>query len=458
MKKAILSILISTLFIVMPVFAGPTNFPGGITTGSLGTDIDRGGYYDLNLQNIPDLASKGPGYWFDGADDKVVINDNDNLSFVSGGMSCVVTVNIVDTTLFSMVSKGTTAKHEYLFYTDSSSRLVVEFANSDESAYIGRKYSAAITDYKNKQVTFAFTYDGANLSSGINLYLSGAIVDDTDFQAGSFTGMTNGTADVTIGRIWETPNFSNGTFSNFFLFNLALTADEVKALSSGAPVSQKWLKNATDKPGDTRNSGNFVVGAEYRILTRTDGNFTDAGAADNSVGTEFVATAVAAGVLDGGDTVTRLGCVAQYKQPGIGHNQWLDNSGNELHGTVSGAVAINLPASHEEKYIDLTVTGNGSFTLPMGYKIKSIIVKETAGNALTGGLDVGLTANGVEVVSGMAVAGSATVLCTLVEAGTIGATFTTADDTIYFSDGDDDADWNSAELELRVQMERLTLN
>jgi len=156
--------------------------------------------------------------------------------------------------------------------------------------------------------------------------------------------------------------------------------------------------------------------------------------------------------------LTQIGCVAQYEPENLGHGQTIDSSGNELHGTVNGPILFGHPANHTEKYVDLSLTGNSSFTLPMGYKITSIVAKETAGNALTGGLDVGFSANGTEVVSGEAIGASATVNCTLVASGVIGETHTTTDDTIYFSDGDDDGNWNSAELEVRVEMIRLTVN
>jgi hypothetical protein len=57
----------------------------------------------------------------------------------------------------------------------------------------------------------------------------------------------------------------------------------------------------------------------------------------------------------------------------------------------------------------------------------------------------------------MAIGANATVLCTLIEAGTIGENITTAIDTFYFSDGDDDGNWNGAELKVRVNMERLVM-
>ena len=157
-------------------------------------------------------------------------------------------------------------------------------------------------------------------------------------------------------------------------------------------------------------------------------------------------------------SVTQIGQVAGYEPSGFGHSQALDVSGNENHGTVTGPLLFGHPANHREKFIDLTVTGNGSTTLPQGYKITSIIAVETAGNALTGGLDVGLSTNGVEIVSGMAIGANAIVNCTLVATGVLGGTFTTADDTIYYSDGNDDANWDSAVIDITVSMERIEVN
>lgn len=161
--------------------------------------------------------------------------------------------------------------------------------------------------------------------------------------------------------------------------------------------------------------------------------------------------------------ITQIGAVGQWEQPGIGHGQWIDISGNELHGAVSapgvGPLAINLSTNHREKYVVLTLTGNSSFVLPRGYKITSITVFETASNALTGGIDIGYTAaTGTDLVSGTAVGADAFVNLGLTTAAVLGATHLTADDILYFSDGDDDGNWNSASLEVRVEMERLTVN
>lgn len=152
-------------------------------------------------------------------------------------------------------------------------------------------------------------------------------------------------------------------------------------------------------------------------------------------------------------TLTHLGCVLQLESDGVGHSQWLDNSGNELHSTVSGAIPLNLPTDHQEKYIDLAVTGDSTFVLPAGYLITAIVL--TSDGAIGGGIDVGITNGGGEIVAAEAIAGAGTVLCTLVA----GANYnlTGDDDTIYITDADGTG-WDSATVAVRVEMRRISLN
>ena len=134
----------------------------------------------------------------------------------------------------------------------------------------------------------------------------------------------------------------------------------------------------------------------------------------------------------------------------VGHNQWYDTNGNELPGVVTAAVPINLPANHQEKYLDLAVTGDVNFTLPKGYMITAIVL--TSDGAIGGGIDIGTTDGGGEVVTAEGISGAVTVLCALVA----GANYnlTGADDIIYVTDADGTG-WDSATVALRVQMQRV---
>lgn len=496
----------------------------GTEVGSIDSNGERDfmGNYALQLQNIPDLVSKGEGYWFDGTDDVITVADDADIDFGTADDFYiemeVMPLDVTRTTDY-LVNKEAGGIGYGLYINQDDLYIRLDDNTHDVSAIIG---TAVFSNYVRVHVLVSFDRSG-----DATAYINGKSVGTVDIS--SVTSTISSAGNLHIGQDSAGGNEFNGEICKGRIGNLTKTAAEVKALSSGAPVPYKYLgASQAEQTGSDPCSADLTAnwtkidctlvfdtdhyelvysantqyiyrtavhttGKRYRLsMDIKDGTASDVSGVlfvgpDHTLGAKLVSISITTTsswqthsveytAISSTDTVAfyselsadnieikniklvQIGCVLQLEQDGIGHNQWQDNSGNELHGTVSGALPINLPVNHQEKYIDLTVTGNGSFTLPMGHKIKSIIVKETAGNALTGGLDVGLSTNGVEVVSGMAVAGSATVLCTLVEAGTIGATFTTADDTIYFSDGDDDGNWTSAELELRVQMERLTLN
>jgi len=432
-----------------------------------------------------------------------------------------------DITDVRLVEKGHTATQAYNMFIDDSTSKVRVYC--DDNAAPATAYSSvAVVANRAYHAIATADRDGDAI-----VYLDGEPGTAVDISGvGDIDDATKPLAiGINAGDLAATP--FGGHISVVRIWNLALSAAQVKALSSGAPVQFKHIgasqtefmttqvdrdfsgaSDWTDGPagaamgvydetndlsltanavGDYAyitfaNIGtNLEAGKEYRLTykyTETVGGFEFKleGAATQTLGDavagtaetiEFTADEAFSGAEElrimaktaataQGDfddlSIIDIGCIGEWKQSGIGHNQFIDTSGNELHGTVSGAIPINLPADHTEHYVDLTLTGDSSFSLPKGYQIKSIIVKETAGNALTGGLDCGTTDGGAEVVSGMAVGANATVLTTLVAAGTIGGTFTTADDVIYFTDGDDDANWNGSEMEARVAMQRLTVN
>jgi len=145
--------------------------------------------------------------------------------------------------------------------------------------------------------------------------------------------------------------------------------------------------------------------------------------------------------------VRQIGCVAQYEPSGIGHNQWIDLSGNELHGTVNSATPFNLPANHEEIY-KFTATADTTFTLPKGYAIDSIVCKETTNHTITG-LKFGFTSGGTEIVASADFAANDVASLTILQKID---TFD-ADDTVYITADN----WNSASLDIVVRMKRMVV-
>lgn len=165
-------------------------------------------------------------------------------------------------------------------------------------------------------------------------------VSDRDKSGGGVTVSTAASAAVDIGsgnaNVCGYFALIQGTISFGPIFNRALSASEALALAQTGRVafSDQWGSFTV------LNSGTFTVGKRYRIVSRTDGDFTTVGSANNSVGTEFIATATGAGILDAGDTVVQIGAVADLDFHHADPGQSLsvrDRSTNLNHGTSLAA-------------------------------------------------------------------------------------------------------------------------
>jgi len=484
-----------------------------------GADADFGGNYATQLQNIADLAAKGKGYWFDGVDDVITTT---HVPAEIGSIEVLFRGNTASTMRMGSYD-GT--RRGYLS-VNASNLLSGGIGSQAYTTIYGTTTLAADTEYHG-----VITWDGTT----VKLYLDGA-QEYSDSQAGTIS-----TTAIYVGA-----NNNNGSPSAFHsgeisfgrYWNHTLTAAEVKALSSGAPVPYKYigasqtakfsdtawtgatgatpptgwtLGNVTGvhtifdsgdgspydtslklsqnggaanpniyrqvalvigkkyrfsvdvKHGDSTTGGTVSLGiAQYYSTEYSTYSFTSTSWFTHSV--EFVATSTVCYIFfqSAGDgdgqydlfdqlSLTQIGAVLQLEAPGVGHNQWLDISGNQLVGTVSGAIPTNLPADAQETYLDLTVTGDTSFSVPSGYKITSIVLFNTTANAVTGGINIGLSAGAEEVVANFAMGANALVDCTLLQK----FFSTTVADVIYVNDV---TSWNSASLEMRVQLQKLTTN
>ena len=390
-------------------------------------DVEHEGNYALQLQNVPDLASKGPGYWFDGVSDVITLPNAQTY---------------LTTDQWSLIS---------VFSTSNSSGYpcIIGSWGGASGAFIGWSDSGTfqIQDTSNNTDTLAITLSnttetilGISHESGSNydIYINGLDKGDITLVGGyQFWQIGEGYRN---GSKWL-----KGQISHILLFNLDLTSDEVKAFSSSTSVPYKYIGASQT----VLTSGTLTIGKRYRIVNWiTDDDFTNIGGS-NVDGTEFTATGTTPTKWLASSTVVQIGCVLNLDPSGIGQNQWLDSSGNNLHGTVSGAIPTNLPTNHVEKYQVFDISSNQTFTLPTGYKVKSAVVEETSGNALTGDLDVGIGALGQEIVNSEAVGASTVVNCTIVNSGALQST--SADTTITISS----SDWGSAVLDIFVEMIRM---
>ena len=417
------------------------------TTPQLYADLDGQGNYAVDLQNFPDMLSNGPGYWFDGSTDWIGIADSTEIQniFDNGG-AILVRLNplsdgessegrIIDKSKFALTLQnddGSTAK--VAFYQDFSGTNATWKSSSVEVLL-------------SKESSIMVVYDNSSVANDPIFYVSGKSVSvAAATPVGTRTsdiGSNMGIGGTNIGGV----NY-DGSMNTVLFFNFTPTAAEVKAFSNGAAIPYKYIGASQT----VLTSGTLTVGKRYRIVDWiTTDDFTNIGGT-NEDGNEFTATGTTPTTWTNSSTVVQIGCVLDLNPESVGHNQWLDNSGNNLHGTVSGALPTNLPTTHTEKYINLAVTDDTSFTLPKGYLISSIILTSTG--AIGGGIDIGTTNGGGEIVAAQAIAGAGTVLCTLVA----GANYNTtgANDTIYITDADGTG-WDAATVEVHVKMERIEI-
>jgi len=505
-------------------------------------DLDGGGNYLVDVQNIPDLASKGEGYWFDGVD-----------NYIDYGNDPKLDLGVSDATFMVLLKHKTAISasgSRFLTWYDNIGGLNGYVLRVDTSEYL-RAYIALggvtktvtasktpMNDNQNHWIAFVVDRDSA---TGLKFIVDGLeetySTQDNPVDLDGENIVSISTHRIGAGSSgFEANTYFNGSIFTVLRFNLALTATEVKAFSSGAPIPYKYIGASqtalyesdysvtADGTENTRMDvdANIDIGGETDTLrgTLVDGNSSHYFRIDNTamgfypfgkavrinfdiyipsentkvdsfeiriggiskgVQTPIVdtwtsyssegvfatnITQILIFAADGATTtidqdgdlvyiknvvVTQIGCVLQLEQDSIGHNQWLDKSGNNLNGTVSGALPMNLPVNHREKFIE-TTTGDTSFTLPAGYLISSIILDSDG--AIGGGIDVGTTNGGGEIVTAEAVSGAGKVLCTLVA----GANYnlTGADDTIYITDADGTG-WDGATVTVTVQMERIEL-
>jgi len=135
-----------------------------------------------------------------------------------------------------------------------------------------------------------------------------------------------------------TTNEFAGSVSQARLHNRALSAAEVRASYNGQAVPFEYVGGSQDE----QTSGTLTIGKSYRLKDWiTSDDFTNVGAASNADGVEFTATGTTPTTWSNSSKVVQIGCVAEYLPSGINATQWMDTSGNGLHGTTSTATAVN---------------------------------------------------------------------------------------------------------------------
>jgi hypothetical protein len=164
-------------------------------------------------------------------------------------------INPDDVTLFQIISKNdNSSEHEWAFEIDGGNDLRLRLF-TDGSNFIGADTTDNLESYEGKMVHVVGTFNGcgpdydvslANGSSEVTLYVNGKAVDTTATPSGTFTGMTNGTQAVHIGR--QAAWYADGFIGLVRVWNRKLSASEVDSLYNNGLVA------ASDYEGSPSNA------------------------------------------------------------------------------------------------------------------------------------------------------------------------------------------------------------
>jgi len=360
-----------------------------------GDDIDGTGGYLLDNQSITNLSSKGAGYWFDGTDDIVTVVDDAKITniFDDGGSVSAWIYPLSD----GGGNRGYICDKSFWLFgvrdddgTNCKLRLWYSFSGDD-----GNWESGVVLPLL-KWSHVCVTYDNGATTNNPILYINGLPVAASESGTPTNTRDTDAGNDFNIGNVFALNRVFDGEIQDVKSFNNILTATEVKDLSSGTEIPYKYMGASQTE----QTSGTLTIGKAYRIKDWiTDDDFTNVGGT-NEDGNEFVATGTTPTTWTNNSKVVQIGCVANYTPEGIGHNQWLDNSGNELNGEVSGAVPINLTTDDTQTLVFKDVHEDKVYTnwLPAGYAITSIFYEETGSGQITD-FDIGWSNDGGQIVA-----------------------------------------------------------
>jgi len=224
--------------------------------GSGSTVYDAIGGNDGTLVNSPtwtDTSFRGEAgtclYFNSSNSEYISIPDSDEFSFVGASIDVPFSIeawfklNSLPSAGSTMciISKWATSdnQREWRLFVDNSDYINIQIAHDDYSEYIGCKYTTTVIT--NKWYHVVATYDGSEKATGFKLYIDGNIVSDSDIDSGSYTGMTNGTSAVCIGKIID-GNYFDGYIDEVRIHRRELSAEEIKARFRSEPYLHDWYQ------------------------------------------------------------------------------------------------------------------------------------------------------------------------------------------------------------------------
>ena len=424
-------------------------------------DSRVGDIKDVSLQGI----GQSEGIVANGTSTLIVHKDDPALNFGTGSFA-IAFEGIISprSTDQYILAKFTGSTGYYVVLSTGNSYFNVKIGDGVNTILVQPK----ISNYFGKYAKYLILFDRVN---GITVIVNGNIIS-TIVASGDITTVGSITLSNSLYFCSNNVSFSNMQLNGYRLFNYIPSALHQRELyNNGKPSEVPYaLRGATNlelfndanvvfSTGTIRssvgvydiNTGTYTNGVRQDVgikqskvykITFTVSNYVSGGIWSRAGGTTsdclgisrtasgtFTDIIIPLNSVDGNIafsansfvgtisniSVIQLGCTLDIQGKNIFEQSTIDTSGNRLHGVVTGGEG-QLIIKPDFAYLQRSgITGNTTLTnsQPSGYRIRNWSFKNNGATSCT--LNVGTTANGTDVVNGLALASGARLDATILK-------------------------------------------
>ena len=279
-------------------------------------------------------------------------------------------VNVKSTSMTSVTMSDYTSSDEiFIGGRDNNGSLQLPILNGDIQRFAVHNHALTATEVKElySGASVPFKYKGANQT---NLVTNGGFdsnTNDWDAQNGTLSSESGGQSGNCL-KVLQTTGSSAYASQD-------ITTVIGKRYRFSFYVKQGNNANGAHARVGTSQFGNEVSGDLSLTVTGSFVQHSIEFTATTTTSYIQVASGFTASTYQLFDTITcvPIGAVAEYDGSGVDSDRWMDKSGNDLHGTVSGATVENAPSGddglvyEEGEYTPaLSCSSSGTFGLSSG--------------------------------------------------------------------------------------------
>jgi hypothetical protein len=286
-------------------------------------------------------------------------------------------------------------------------------------------------------------YTGSGEASGVELFINGESENiEIDLDAG-FAGSVTNSHDDCLGRTSYGSLYYTGEIFEFDVFNYAIPDSEIIRLYSNGLGN-----SAIDFPDShtTQNvltSGILEFNKKYKIRTYNSGDdFTNCGG-ENTAGSVFTALENVPVDWSNSSEIIRAGNIASFRVSGAGLANWRNENHLAPNGICNGIIFSAKPERQIFEREGISSDTEFQQLLPQGYSIDLIKIENATANAVV--LDLGISSGGAEILASESISGNSE---------KIFSTGFLLDSAIPLSLFIESANWNSAELSIKMALSR----